>query len=92
MNRFTASCLLFLFDLLHNKFAMSFNDYFQFNTSSTKSHSLSLVCKQSVVNSYRYSFFVNSIFTWNRLPFSVVSVVNRSVFHSAVYKFLCVDT
>ena len=56
MNRFTASCLLFLFDLLHNKFAMSFNDYFQFNTSSTKSHSLSLVCKQSVVNSYRYSF------------------------------------
>ena len=39
MNRFTASCLLFLFDLLHNKFAMSFNDYFQFNTSFTKSHS-----------------------------------------------------
>ena len=90
MNRFTASCLLFLFDLLHNKFAMSFNDYFKFNTSSTKSHSLTLFCKQSVVNSYRYSFFVvNSIF---RLPFSVVSVVNRSVFRSAVYKFLCVDT
>ena len=36
MNRFTASCLLFLFDLLHNKFAMSFNDYFQYNTSSSK--------------------------------------------------------
>ena len=32
MNHFTASCLLFLFDLLHNKFTMSFNDYFQFNT------------------------------------------------------------
>ena len=27
MNRLTVSCLLFLFDLLHNKFAMSFNDY-----------------------------------------------------------------
>ena len=56
MNRFTASCLLYLFDLLHNKIAMSFNDYFQLNTSSTKSHSLTLVCKQSDVNSYRYSF------------------------------------
>ena len=36
---FLESCLLFLFDLLHNKFAMSFNDYFQYNTSSTKSQS-----------------------------------------------------
>ena len=35
---------------------------------------------------------MNSIFTWNRLPYSVVSVVNHSVFRSAVYKFLCVDT
>ena len=62
MNRFTASCSLFLFDLLHNKFAMSFNDYFQFNTSSTNSHSLTLVCKQSVINSYRNSFFCGFYF------------------------------
>ena len=92
MNRLTVSCLLFLFDLLHNRFAMSFSDYFQFNTSSTKSHPLTLVCKQSVVDAYRYSFFVNSIFIWNRLPYSIVSVISRSVFRSAVYRFLCVDT
>ena len=51
-----------------------------------------LVCKQSVVNAYRYSFFVNFIFIWNRLPFSVVSVSSRSVFRSSVYKLLCVDS
>ena len=92
MTRLTVSCLLFLFDLLHNRFDMSFSDYFEFNTFSTKSHSKTLVCKQSVVNAYRYSFFVNSIFIWNRLPFSVVSVSSRSVFHSSVYKLLCVDS
>ena len=37
MTRLTVSCLLFLFDLLHNRFAMSFSDYFEFNTFSTKS-------------------------------------------------------
>ena len=92
MTRLTVSCLLFLFDLLHNRFAMSFSDYFEFNTFSTKSHSKTLVCKQSVVNAYRYSFFVNFIFIWNRLPFSVVSVSSRSVFRSSVYKLLCVDS
>ena len=91
MTRLTVSCLLF-FDLLHNRFAMSFSDYFEFNTSSTKSHSMTLVCKQSVVNAYRYSFFVKFIFIWNRLPFSVVSVSSRSVFRSSVYKLLCVDS
>lgn len=92
MARLTASCLLFVFDLLHKRFAMSFSDFFKFNTSVTKSHSMTLVCKQSVVNAYRYSFFVNSVFIWNRLPFSVVSVTSRSVFRSSVYKFLCVDS
>ena len=53
---------------------------------------MTLVCKQSVVNAYCYSFFVNFIFIWNRLPFSVVSVSSRSVFCSSVYKFLCVDS
>ena len=92
ITRLTVSCLLFLFDLLHNRFAMSFSDYFEFNTFSTKSHLKTLVCKQSVVNAYRYFFFVNFIFIWNSLPFSVVSVSSRSVFRSSVYKLLCVDS
>ena len=92
MTRLTVSCLLFLFDLFHNRFAMSFFDYFQFNISSTKSHPVTLVCKQSVVNAYRYSFFVNLIFIWNRLPFSIVSVSSRNIFRSSVYNFLCVDS
>ena len=53
---------------------------------------MTLVCKQSVVNAYHYSFFVNFIFIWNRLPFPIVSVSSRSVFRSSVYKFLCVDS
>ena len=41
MNHFTASCLLILFDLLYNKFTMSFNDYFQFNTSDISLQTIS---------------------------------------------------
>ena len=55
MNSFTVSCLLFIF-------AMSFNDYFQFNTSSTKSHPLTLGCKQSVV--YIVTHFLLILFTF----------------------------
>ena len=43
MTRLIVFCLLFVFDLLHNRFAMSFSDYFNFNTSSIKSHSMTLV-------------------------------------------------
>ena len=50
------------------------------------------VCKQSVVNAYGYSFFVNLIFIWNRLPFSIVFVSSYNIFCSSVYKFLCVDS
>ena len=53
---------------------------------------MTLVCKQSVVNAYRYSFLLILFCIWNRLPFSVVSVSSRSVFHSSVYKLLCVDS
>ena len=53
---------------------------------------MTLVCKQSVVNAYRYSFFVNLIFIWNRLPFSIVSVSSCNIFRSSVYKLLCVDS
>ena len=55
MARLIVFCSLFVFDLLHNKFAMFFSDYFNFITSSTTSQSMTLVCKQSVVNPYRYS-------------------------------------
>ena len=66
-------------------------DYFNFNTSSTKSHSMTLICKQSVVNAYHYSFLlILYLLGTHYLPF--VSVLSRSVFHSSVYKFLSVDS
>ena len=47
--------------------------------------------KSSVINAYRYSFFVYIIFLWNKLPASVCNANSRKVFHSAVLNhFACI--
>ena len=62
------------FKIIHHMNCIDFDKYFSFTLlSTTRSHSLSLQCKSSRVNAYRHSFFVNSPFIWNSLPFSVVS-------------------
>ena len=87
LSRFTRLSLMFLHDLLHQKFSIKFSDYFQFRNSSTRSHRLSLVCKQSRINVYRYSFFVNVIIFWNKLPLSAASIPDRHVFGSVIYNY-----
>ena len=42
--------------------------------------SLSLLCKRSRVNSFRYSFFINASFLWNKLPFDVASASSYNSF------------
>jgi len=55
----------------------------------TRSHSLSLVCKQSSINSFRYSCFVNSIFYWNSIPGVILSISSRASFRKQLYNYLC---
>ena len=50
-----------IYDIIHCHISLPFSNYFSFSNSPTRSHSHSLQCKQSTINSYRYSFFVNGI-------------------------------
>ena len=80
--------MLTVYDILHQRIALKFSDYFSFTSSCTRSHSLSIHCKSSSVNSYRYSFFVNSIFLWNQIQESILHSPKRNQFKHRLYLFL----
>ena len=78
-----------IYDMLHHNISLDFSSFFTLSSSPTRSHSLSILCKHSSIDSHRYSFFTNSIYFWNRIPFSILSVPRRSTFKHLLYKFLC---
>ena len=84
-------CLTTLYDIFHQLISLSFDDYFMLSSTATRSHSFSLLCKQSSlwINSFRYSFFVNSIFFWNNIPYSILSISCRVSFKNLLYNYLC---
>ena len=50
--------LLTVHDILHKRIALRFSDYFTFSSLCTRpAHSLSLYCRSSTINSFRYSFY-----------------------------------
>lgn len=75
-------------DILHQRSCIGFNTYFNISSICTRSHSLSLFCKQASINAFRYSFFVNSIFLWNCVSHSILSIRDRFSFKSKLYSFL----
>jgi len=40
------------------------------------------------INSYRYSFFVNSSFLWNMIPYNILKITQTTLFCSALCHFL----
>ena len=54
--------------------SLKFSDYCNFNTSCTRAHSITLVPPQSTINSYRFSFFVNTVFLWNTVSYAILSL------------------
>ena len=62
--------------MLHKRNCFLLDDYFKLNSSATQSHALCIQPITSTINSYHYSFFVNSVFLWNCVPFIVLSIVN----------------
>ena len=72
-----------IYDIYHCHISLPFSSSFSFTNSCTRSHSLSLQCKQSSINyyrSYRFSFFVNGIFLWNSVPHDILSLSHWSHF------------
>ena len=57
-----------LYSIFHKRTAIDFSKYFQFNTLSTRSHSLTLNLVCSTINAFRHSFIVAVPFLWNFLP------------------------
>jgi len=54
--------MLMVYDILHGHIALKFSTYFSFTSTCTRAHSLSIQCKSSSINSYRYSFFCEQHF------------------------------
>ncbi len=77
-------------DMLHQRSCIDFNNYFTFSATCTRSHYLSIFCRQASINSFRYSFFVNSVFLWNcvYVSLSILSISGRNSFRSRLYSFL----
>ena len=79
-----------MYDILYGRYnSLNFSDYCSFNSSCTRAHSLSLIPPQSTINSYRYSFFVNTVFLWNTVPASVLTINPPLKFHHALYPLFC---
>jgi len=59
--------------IIHHLDCIPFDCYFSFvKHTATRSHALSLFCKPSCINAFRYSFFINAAFLWNTLPHDVM--------------------
>jgi len=67
------ACIVMLYTILHELAPIRFADFFQLNDLSTRSHPLTIRCLPSSINAFRHSFFVNSIFIWNLIPFDVLA-------------------
>ena len=57
-----------------------FHQYYRYVSHNSRCHTLALSCVQSRVNSYRYSFFVNTLYVWNRRPSDIVNSLSLASF------------
>ena len=74
--------------IVHNLDCIPFNLYFTFNTNGTRSHQLSLVCPLARINSFRYSFFINAPYLWNRISLEVLNCKTYPCFKRSLYHHL----
>ena len=71
-------------DILHNRNSISFSDHFH----PSKVHPLNIQPASSTINSYCYSFFIDSPFLWNTIPYYILKITQTSPFRSALRRFL----
>ena len=58
-----------IYDMLHHNISLDFSSFFTLSSSPTRSHSLSILCKHSSIDSHRYSG-----------PFSLIAFIFGIVF------------
>jgi len=57
--------------------------HFDFNTNVTQSHPLTLQTQSSSINALRYSFYMNTPFVWNSIPYKILSLPSSSLDHGS---------
>ena len=80
--------ILMLYSILHNLTPITFTRHFELNTLPTRSHPSTLISKASTINAYRYSFFVDTPFLWNRIPYDIISTSSAMSFKLKLRRFL----
>ena len=70
--------------IIHKLDCIDFADYFTHVDSSTH---MSLFCNSSRVNAFRYSYFIDAPFVWNKLPSVVINARTYSAFKFRFNKF-----
>ena len=84
-NYFTICCI---HDSLYHRNSLPFSEHFQLSQAPTRCHPLSLRPVTSSINSFRYSFFVNSPFLWNTIPHTILRIKQPPLFRLALRRFL----
>jgi len=77
-----------LYDIWKGRTAINFNDYFEFNTLCTRSHSLTLKLLSSTINALHYSFFVSVKFLWNTIQVDILAQSQAKYFRSKLKHFV----
>ena len=80
--------LSMLYDIWKGRTGINFNNYFQFNELSTRSHSLTLKLFSTTINVFRHSFFVSVAFLWNTIPEDILLQKRVKIFKSKLKQFL----
>ena len=67
-------------DIFHNRNCIAFSDYFDLSSIRP----LNIRPASSTINSYRYSFFINSPFLWNAIPCYILQIAESKLFRSTL--------
>ena len=60
-------------NIIHHRTCIHSPNYFQFNTTVTRTHPLTLNLPTSTINAFRHSFFVSVCFLWNGIPEAILA-------------------
>ena len=71
-------------DIFHNRNCIAFSDYFDLSSIRP----LNIRPASSTINSYRYSFFINSPFLWNAIPCNILQIAESKLFRFTLRRLL----
>ena len=81
-------CLLMLYKIIYRLVELPLPDYIIPAPRVTRGNSMKLVHPPTNVDSYKYSFFPNSISVWNKLPEEIVNATSLNKFRTLLKSYL----